>query len=465
MLWNRMPDNFCDQDKLFVFVHSETLPLSKRIKEVLEEKLQKGKIPVPAVLVDWHREREIALRFTSYPPRMVLLQKGCKIAHLDDVSPMEVEKALEQETEGDTISEELPPSWKVLTEVVLGEFRKNLLFLYDPYTAGFGASPRFVEVEALEVALCFWIMERDIRFRMIVEDTISVLLHSPMFKENKLYTFSYSTDWSEPSSEITLELQSCFVRLLLYSAKSIPWEGYTKLAEKMLEEALKLTPENPGAQYSLSRSLLLMCQLKRDEKLLDKGLELLDEASPSTYLGFQAEKGLALLEAYFTTSEERWLNKAVNTCEEIVEKFYDGRALKDSLLSIPTRYGTLENAKACELLLKIHYLTDNDTFKETALRCLENISKKGVDEGVKGVYLTIPITLALNGPMTVKMYGKDPLLQRAAFSLMNPLRIIQYMPSEKPKADLCFNNICFPETSDPNQLRDHIVSLLISGKA
>lgn len=465
MLWNRIPDNLCGQDKLFVFVHSETLPLSKRIREVLEEKLQKGKIPIPAALVDWHRERDIALRFTSSPPRMVLLQKGCKITHLDDVSPLEVEKALNQKPEGSLINEEIPPSWKVLTEVVLGEFRKNLLFLYDPYTAGFGASPRFIEVEALEAALCFWIMERDIRFRMMVEDTISVLLHSPMFKENKIYTFSYSTDWSEPSSEITLELQSAFARLLLYSAKSIPWEGHTKLAEKILEDALTLTPENPGALYSLSRSLFLMCQLKRDEKLLDKGLQLLDEPHPTTYLGFQAEKGLAFLEAYFTTSEKRWLNEAVNTCKEIVEKFYDGRALKDSLLNIPTRYGTLENAKASELLLKVHYLTNNGTFKETALRCLENISKKGVDEGVKGVYLSIPVTLALYGPMIIKMYGNNPLLQRAAFSLMNPLRIIQHLPSDKPKADLCFNNICFPETNDPNQLRDHIVSLLISGKA
>lgn len=440
-----------------VFVHSPTLPLSRRIKEKLEE------LNIDAAIVDWHREPEIARRLTEYPPRVLAFFPGWKIAPMDGVSPDKLKKIDPTDLSPQPVKEELPLSWRTLREEILGELSKNLLFLYDPYRAGFGYSPKFTESDAINAATALWCMDRDIRYRMIAEDTLNVILNSPMTEGGLVSTFSYSPDWREPSKEYTAEHQAKIAASMIYAAKSIPNPYLTKRAAEAIEAAEKLRILSAREAFVLAWSYAITYQALHKKRLLEAAQRLLRSAEPrETYIEDACEKGHALLELYMATGSREYLKEATECAQEL-KRFLHQEAFVDTTLDLPPRYPVRANARACELLLKIHAITGEEQMRDLATKVLCRIAKKGVDRGIEGLSLVVPMIIALYGCMKIELKGQDPELHLAAMTLINPIRVIVHRDAPHASASLCFGEICFPETRDPNQLRDYIVSLLIRG--
>ncbi len=439
-----------------VLVHSRTLPLSVKIKEFIEQNVKKKE----KILIDWHMERDLALRYTSIPPRLLVADKQWRMKALDDI-PTDNISEVEPEV---AFTDSIPPSYKCLTETVLREFAKNLLFLYDPYTGGFGSCPKLTNPRALEGAIALWVLDRDIRFRMIVEDTLNVILHSPMNKDGKISTFSFQSNWMEPSEEYTVENQSLMASVLLMAAKSIPKPAFNKEALKVLSKTEELQICAEFERYLYARALALCYQSTLEPSFLEKAERLIEKAPEDTYIGSHLAFAEALFELYTATGKKKFLKALDSTLEHIVTAYYTGNAFRDSTRNIPERYGVEENARACEILLKIAYIKERDDYKELATSTLENMAKKALDEGIPGLCFITPVVLALYGPMVIHLKGHDFELKRAAFTLMNPIRIIKHEEAKDYSANLCFSNICFPETRDANQLRDYIVSLLLTSR-
>ncbi len=463
MVWKGLFEALAEGDAL-VLVYSHTLPLARRVKEVLEERLPDG---ANAALVDWHRERELALRLAFYPPRILVVRDDLSYHPLDHISPMELPGALGDAVSEDgfiSMGEELGPSWRGVTDAVLQELMKNLLFFYDPYNAGFGYAPKFVNSFALEAALSFWLLERDIRARKMVEETLELILSSPMNRDFSVSTFSFSPDWREPSGEHTVENQALLSRVLFMAARTLPKREYLKKGMGLLEAAFDMEVVAPREAFALAEACTIAYQVFEDKSLLDRAEALLEDNAPSTYLGDHTARARALLELFYATGKSSRLEEAAELVREIFSRYADEEgALRDTTLHLPKRFGVRENAEAVEVALKVAYLTEDDALREKATFTLGRIAKKGVDVGILGLSLFVPAALALYGPIAVKLRGRDPEMLLCAFTMLNPLRIIKHLPAERPSAQLCFADKCYPETSNPNQLRDHIVSLTISG--
>ncbi|BAT70944.1 hypothetical protein TST_0134 [Thermosulfidibacter takaii ABI70S6] len=449
--------------KLFLaFVHSESLPLSRRIKEILEEKAD-----TDIVLVHWHKDRDIALRLTEYPPRLLIVSTEWELEPLDEDLPDKLDQLshrIKAFNPMAKVTDAILPSYKYITEAVLREFVKNLLFLYDPYLGGFGHCPKFLETNALLSSLSLWLLERDIRTRMIVEDTLNVILHSPLYQSGLISSFSYDPAWKEPSMEYTLETQCSMVNLLLMGAKSIPKPNLVEEAKRIFKASQSLSTLNASEKYQYARTMLLMHQATHESKLIEEAKEILEEKYDEPYIGTKLARIEALLELYFSTGEQDLVNVIIDEVEDLISAYYRNGVFIDTTRNIPVRYGIEENSKVCELLFKIAYIAEKEEYREIASTSLEKMAKKALDSGVRGLSFIVPLILLIYGPMQVNIKGNDNELKRATFTLINPLRIIKYQESAAPSASLCFSDICFPETRDANQLRDHIVSLLISGR-
>ncbi len=452
-----------------VFIHSTTLPLSVRIKEIIEERLKSPPEGWSFEVVDWHKERDLAKIFCHYPPRIVILRDDNRYIPLDHICPEDLNwktiVRISQEEDGISFEDDPSPSWKGVTDVILAELGKNALFFFDPYNAGFGHSPKFPHIQGLLASLCLWLLERDIRYRKIVEETVDVMLHSPMYKNGLISTFSYSHSWDDPSEEFTVLNQAEMATFLFIAAKSIPRRVYIDKAFEILDATyrLDLTLEGSLSAFALARAHLVAHQAHVDNKgHLNKALKLLEDYIPGSYIGEYIERLLAYIELYQCTGG--YVDEIASLSQELVEKFLTNkRVFKNSLANIPEIYGVEENAKAAEALIKAHAITGKDSLFEVAASVVERMAKKAIDSGLFGLYMIIPTVLALQRPAVIKLYGKDPEMLLAAYTFLNPLRLILHIPSRETGAELCFSDRCFPKTRDPNQLRDYIVSLTVSG--
>ena len=452
-----------------LFIHSPTLPLSVRIKEIVEKRLKSPPEGWTFRTVDWHKERDLAKIFCHYPPRIVILRDDNCYIPLDHICPEDLDwetiAKISQEEDGISLEDDPGPSWKGVTDVILDELSKNVLFFFDPYNAGFGHSPKLPNIQGLLSSLCLWLLERDIRYRKIVEETVDVILHSPMYRDGLVSTFSYSPSWDEPSEESTVLNQAEMAILLFMAAKSIPKRAYLDRALEVLAAAQRLSLEAEGSlsAFALARAHLVAHQAHVDNKgHLDKALRLLESHTPGSYIGEHIERLFAYIELYQCTGS--YVEEITSSSQELVARFLTKAGVfKDSLLDIPERYGVEENAKAAEALIKAHVITKNEELFDVALSVVEKMAKKAIDSGLFGLYMIIPTVLALQRPAVIKLYGKDPEMLLAAYTFLNPLRLILHIPSRETGAELCFSDRCFPKTRDPNQLRDYIVSLTVSG--
>lgn len=166
------------------------------------------------------------------------------------------------------------------------------------------------------------------------------------------------------------------------------------------------------------------------------------------------------------TGNRDLLDRAQKVYKKIEETFLD----KDRNLffdtidkSLPFRYALKETSKISECLIKLYKLTDKKLYLDMAYGFLTEIAKPAIDKGVDGLVITLPLILSLFGPIDIRVFGERRDIVDVALSFITPITTISYLEGSESYAQVCFSNKCFEPAYSPDILRDHIVSVLISG--
>ncbi len=472
------------EEKTYI-IYRESLPQARRIVNKIQ-KLNKG-----VTLISSYDRPDWASRFMRHFPVIVLKRRNSYyVKTLTDVNDID---KLHDTMEFNEITDEVSLlKFKNLDETVYIETSKNLLFLYDPVNTGFWdeelKTPR---VEALISALSLWLTEKEIRARKIVEDTVSIMLNSLTYDRelNLLHSGSFSYNWNMPTGEYKLEDNISFVKLLVYMAKSIPNRSYENIALSIFDSIvknfvrdqdifvaiyrdkneLKLVEKTSKTLSSYFVSLLtLIFRLKKEEDLLKQATEVFNkiDITDSGILEDWASYLEASINLYMATGKRDLLDRAHKIYLNIEDLFLDKERnlFSDTMdKSLPFRYTLKETSKIAECLIKLHKITDKKSYLDIANRLLIEIAKPAIDKGVDGLIIAVPLILYLFGSIDIKISGERKDILEVALSFITPLTTISYLEGGESYAQVCFSNKCFEPAYSPDILRDHIVSVLISG--
>ncbi|MGB9667583.1 MAG: hypothetical protein ACPLSJ_00805 [Thermosulfidibacteraceae bacterium] len=477
-------------DRIFI-LYRESIPQLKRIVERI-----KKRYPTINTISAFDRP-DLAKRFMRHFPVFVIkdndrfLTKTITNAHnLDNLEKITL-SAIE------FVEEKSPLRFKVLDETLYWELVKNALFLFDPMHGGFFEEEiKTPRVDALLSTLSIWVTEKEIRARKIVEDTVNIILNTPVFDRNLnlINSGSFSLSWDIPTEEYLFEDNALFVILLLNMAKSIPNKKYEEVAIKIFksikenfiiedltipaiykekERTRKVEKTNIGLVAVFISLCTHIYRVSRDKNLIEKSSKLLNKIFKSSEytkkeltLEDLANTIEATLDLYTVTGDQSFVEKAKKLYSETENLFLDksNYLFNDTLdKSLPFRYAIKETSKLVKSLARIGTIEEKDIYKEKAKKLLLEIAKISVDKGVEGLVATIPIILVLFGPIDIRITGSDEKLVETAINFITPISTVSYRKGTENFVEVCFANKCFERAKTPELLRDQLVSILISG--
>lgn len=240
--------------------------------------------------------------------------------------------------------------------------------------------------------------------------------------------------------------------------------------------------------------------IKSLERILKEGVspsfDVAHTVSSSTgYLDDHVQMVAALLDAFEATAEEKYFNAADQIMQRTIERFWDGTA--GGFLDLPSgtpSIGALElphkpiqdvptsssNAVAISSLIRLYYLTEDETYRSYAEQALRYFAPICKGYGIFAAAYFHALDLFLNPPPYVVIVGRkdDPRTQRlheAAIRTYRPNKMVvvydpeavdsTQLPSSVPKivsrateptGYVCAGSVCAPPLGDERKLAETI---------
>lgn len=477
---------------VFLIVARETLPFTKRIVKEIESK------NLPVSFLSSFDRPDIVLRTNSYWP-VLIYRTGSNIYFTPITSLSTLDKAI-SDPENNMLKMVEETSFfrvKNLEDVGYDELIKNLLFLYDPLRGGlFERGVKRIYYPAFFAALATWLIEKEIRVRKIIEDTLETAFTSPLFNRsyNLMESGSISYDWLTPVGEILTEDNIELSILLLNASKSIPNRKYEKIAvdiykgietifferEKVLlggtiqdGKLIKSEKSYPRVNFKYVSLLSIIYRINNDQKVLEKAHIIFQEHSKNTNrteLAFLTDYTScieAAINLFIATADKYYLTISEKFLEEVDELFYDSekQIYRDTLdRSLPTFTPIVEICELTKSLLTLERLLGKTKYRERAVRILETSIRQAIERGTDGIPMIIPLVMLNPGPIVIKLTGKDPKLTKTTKAFITPLTVIEYhnLESTTSSVEICFGDKCYEPAHNQEILRDQLVSILIS---
>ena len=262
-----------------------------------------------------------------------------------------------------------------------------------------------------------------------------------------------------------------------------------------------------GSNSLMALSYLKVSQVLGNDQLEDFALKTLNHLWNERY---QSEKGLAhvltdgqlrgfgwldnqvqfasaLIEAFITTSENQYLQRAkklagylVHHLEDVqASGFYDrpSSASDRGLLKFPSK--PLEgNVHAAKLFCDLYYLTETTTYRKAAERTLQYVlnSSGPLPMALTGLtvdrFLRYPVHIVVVGP---RANGKTQSLFQQALRVYSPGKIVRILDPQhetlslgevtfprlnEPQAYICTDKLCSAPVASPKDLESTLQELL-----
>jgi uncharacterized protein YyaL (SSP411 family) len=255
---------------------------------------------------------------------------------------------------------------------------------------------------------------------------------------------------------------------------------YTSWNAMMISAYLEAswTLDRPDLREAALRALEYLWTDCRDP---ENGMYRFHDGSPQLLglLGDQAYTAAALLDAHEATGDWRFLDRAVDLATFIAARFQDREVggffdvwdAAPGVGRIQERQKALgENAVCADVFIRLHHLTREERYRETAQRTLEAFVNVPPHMGYFASSYARRVDTLLNPPAEINIVGdarKADALHRTALWLDVPFRVVHLLdpardgerlgalslPAEPaPAAYVCAGNMCSAPVSSPDQL-------------
>ena len=397
---------------------------------------------------------------------------------------------------------------------------------YDAREGGFGSEPKFPNPQILRLISHLYRTTGEEFYASMLRKSLDTMANSPLFDEIEggFFRYSASADWSEPQREKMLDDNTQLGRAYLDASIVLQEPRYRKIAEDTLifivsrlycaesggfrgsqgahsdyfalsqEERLQspappIDPTCYSGFGALAAATLLDASLRLGRPewrgvALD-ALHHIDRMAETGALGHvydpegtgDAPAMLAdwagllagLMQAHAGTSEQRYLDRAVQVAAVLVHRhfdedgggFFDIESDTDAIGHLQVREKPLpENMTAVQALLRLHHATRNDDYRQLCEATLSAFVGVFREHGEFGAELGLTVDLFLNSVVEVTVEGEPTdenflHLLNAATRLGSPNLEIKTVAAAAPAlAHVCLDTLCLPPVSSPEALAE-----------
>ena len=411
---------------------------------------------------------------------------------------------------------------------------RNVAGTYDPLNGGFGGEPKFPNAPALQFLVHLVRTTGEEFYRVMLEKTLDRMAASEIFdgEEGGFFRHCAKADWSVAQHEKLLEDNLALARVYLESSLLLAKETYREVACQTIDYLMthlydEEVPGFHGSQGAHSNyfALPLASRCTQTEPLVDpscyvngnaQAVSLLLDASwilarpdlavpaldtlatidtmaqegrlshvytrtgpavGSAFLTDWAHLLNALLDAYNFTSEDRYLDRARQVAEEVMDRFsagasggfFDIEEQADAQGYLRVREKPLpENVAMALALLKLHHASHDDHYHQLAQLTLSAYGEAHRDYGLLATSYGLAIHRFLTPPVEITIEGRpeDPATQamhRAVAQVPYPHLLVKLLTATDTnggaRALVCLNTVCLPPISDPAALVDTITRM------
>jgi len=178
----------------------------------------------------------------------------------------------------------------------------------------------------------------------------------------------------------------------------------------------------------------------------------------------------ACMDANWHTGDEQYLQSARDSAEKLLDRFFDQskggffdiESDADPLGLLKIREKPLpENMAAVQGLMKLHYATQDEGYRQAAQRTLSAFAEANRDYGEFAASYALALDMCLNKPLEVVVEGSWPksdtaAMLRAAAQLKSAHLVLKLSRSQEAtspaRAHVCLDAACLPPVTDPSRL-------------
>ena len=403
---------------------------------------------------------------------------------------------------------------------------------YDAVHGGFGSEPKFPNASILRFVLHLYRTTREEFYSAMLKKSLSGMAESPIFDgiEGGFFRYSASPDWSEPQLEKMLEDNLQLVRVYLDASIILQPDhpeaasDYRKVAEQTFDyivnhlydaelhgfhgsqgahshyfsldagqRAGSAPPPIDSSCYTGPSANAAAALLDASWKLgrsdfASVGLKVLDcveqlsragtfghlypgeggDAGPAL-LGDWAGLLAGLMQAHASTSEPRYLERAVEVASILVDRyfdesgggFFDIEADEKAVGHLQVREKPMpENMAAVQALLRLYQATRNEDYKQICEAALSAFAGVFREQGEFSAEFGMTVDLYSNPMVEVTLEGASDdaatrKLLEAAVRLNSPNLEIKTISSDgSALAHVCLDTVCLPPVSAPAALAE-----------
>ena len=428
--------------------------------------------------------------------------------------------------------EEVKLSPEIFDEVV-----DNLVLNFDMEYGGFGIEPKFPNTDAIRLLLLKYRKSKNEQYLKMATKTLLAMYNSEMYDkvENGFFRYAVHRNFTEPHYEKMLEDHAELLRVYSEAfqiTKDIQFkeaaEGIVKYLRENLEKSEggffgsqdadeeyykldsagrknKTPPAIDKTIYANWNGKMISSYLHAfnafgDAHLKEFALKTIEFVLENCYsekegvCHFYAngKKGLhglfadnlyfanSLLDAYETTGEQKYLEKAKELAEVMIKNFFDRE--KGGFRDISSKHEKLgklekaelsfiENSFAARFFTRLHYITDKKEYHEKAEMVLKLLQTMYDYYGIFAGAYAISLDFYLNHAMVNFIYSKNDEKSRNLHAELlkayYPNKIIRMLEVNEnktqieklgydsktfPAAFVCFGTLCMPPAFNPEKL-------------
>ncbi len=410
---------------------------------------------------------------------------------------------------------------------------------FDHVHGGFGSEPKFPQQDVIELLLTEYLINGDMELLDMATKTLDNMMEGGLWDNVEKGFFRYATrsDWSVPHYEKMLEGNASLLKDYLLGYQVTGKEGYRKVAEDVISylDAKLSSPDGGfyGSQDADENYYMLDAEARKKENppkvdtniytnwngmaisgylhayqalghepYGDRAVKAIGHLTASAY---RAGKGMyhyvtngeaelrgllvdqvfmadALVSAYETTMERRFLETAIDIMDCVTRDLRDPR--KGGFFDIPeddAQIGNLafrekplmENTRAMRVLNRLHHLTGKEEYHNLSLETAQALIGTFTDYSVQASSYALAVREYLEHPVQITIIGSksDPrtlALHKEGLGIFLPWKVIQvldpktdplqlgpitYSAGEEPLAYGCQEGMCSPPMRTPEELK------------
>ena len=401
---------------------------------------------------------------------------------------------------------------------------------FDNFYGGFGTQPKFPTPEVLDFLFIQYHKSKNKKYLDMVLKTLDGI-YDGIYDKNDFGFFRYSVtqDWKMPHYEKMLDTNAGLLRNYAVAFKITKNNKYGKISKEIIYYINKFLSDQQnggfyGSQdadeefYNLKieerknkeypsidktiyvdwNSIMISSYIKagavlnNDEiikfaiKTVDFILDNCYDSKNGLFHYFDGKANIngllsdniyflnCLIDAYFVTQNQIYLEKINEIAEFIVKNFYDNEnygffdriTKKDDLGTLKYQQKQfLENSFAAIAFLRLYFLTKNYRFKDAAEKTLIYFFDHYLNFGYFASMYAVAIDMLLNGEIKVDIVNRKEMVKTCAASI-NPRVVVNFIEKnskmnpgyEMEGAYVCKDNICKGPIMEITRLEEELTN-------